>query len=230
MTALTFRTDVFGSPMSFNAVSLNPVSGFTPKQYDLVVKRFLPYENGAAAARAAERSSWVISGATASNTTAVAVAGVPIVGRIYFKSLGTTNYTLEGYLDSAMTASKVIEGSVTRSSGGALTLAEANSSGLTGTVTIAANATNDASGFYVDIKMYHDRYDASVDASASNILGFLYYQDLENDATLKTWSVAETGQIVDFDKLLSLSCADNVTDIFTRNALQNNLRAKGWTS
>lgn len=229
MTALTFRTDVFGKVTSFNSVSLNAVSGFTPKQYDLAVKRFLPYDNGGAAARAAERSAWTISGYTASNTTAVTVAGVPIVGRVYFKAVGTTNYTLEGYLDVAMTASKVIEGSVTRSTGGALTLAEANSSGLTGTVTIAANATNDA-GFFIDIKMYHDRYDAAVDGSLNNILGFLYYQDLENDATLKTWSIAETGQIVDFDKLISLACVDNVVDIFTRNTLQNNLRDKGWTS
>jgi hypothetical protein len=152
-----------------------------------------------------------------------------LIQRLYFKAVGTTNYTLEGYLDVAMTASKVIEGSVTRSTGGALTLAEANSSGLSGTVTIAAAATNDA-GFFIDRLIYHDRYDGSVDYSSENILGFLYFQDLLDSTTLTTWQIAETGNIVNFDTLVSLACVDNVATASARVTLADQLRLRGWTS
>lgn len=79
-------------------------------------------------------------------------------GKLYVKITGTTDAVVELYSDVART-SQVAEGTVTRSSGGVITLDEEGGSGLSGSCTIIAGATNEvASNFFID--KYIDKYDA----------------------------------------------------------------------
>jgi len=223
MSEVTLRRDILARGLMFNNVELNPIAAYTtPKQYDCIVERYGFTDSGGD--YATDRTSWVLSGYDGDNTTLVDVDGVA-KQRIYFKSTGTTDYVIQGYLDSAMTASLVISGTeATRTTGGTVTLTAENTSGLSGTVIIGDAATNDT--WYVDVEYYHDKYDADVDSAANNIKGFLIYND--TDASDNNWQYAEKGEIVNLSILISLACVDNCTDIFKRNTLINNLRAKGW--
>ena len=224
MTAHTFRTDVFSSVLSWNNITLKPVTGWTPEQYDLVVQRYGFTDSGGD--HADERSAISLSGYATTNTTKVRKDGV-LTQRVYFKVTGTTDYEIDGYTGADFATGKVIEGTATRSSGGTITMTEANGSGLTGSITVAAAATNDE--FFVDIELYHDRYDGSTDSAANNILGFLWFEDLPNESTIKNWKYAETGSIVNFDALLDVAGIDNVADVYARKLLRDQLRARGWT-
>lgn len=230
MTALAFRSDIIGGSIGFNSVSINAVTGFTPKQYDCLVYRWGLYDNGGDTTETANRGTWAITGFTdsGSNTDIVNVDGT-LTQRLYFKGvISGSDYVISGWLDSAMTASKVLEGTETGNNGGTVTLAEQNSSGLSGTVVLAATAVADT--WYVDRVHYHDRYDGTVDYASYNILGFLYYQDIEESTTLKVWQYIESCKVVDFEALLGLSCVDNVATSFARTTFQNQLRARGLFS
>lgn len=224
MTALTLRRDVVSRNLKFNNVELNPISAYTtPKQNDLIVERYGFNDHGGD--YASDRTTWVLSGYDGDNTTPIAETSTsPAKQRIYFKSTGTTDYVIQGYLDSAMTASLVISGTeTTRSTGSTVTLTAENTSGLSGSVIIGDAATNDT--WYVDIEIEHAMYDADVDSAAANILGFLNYND--TDASDDNWQYIESCEIVNINKLISLSCIANVSDLFQIDTLTNNLRAKG---
>ena len=224
MTAHTFRTDVFSRVLSWNNITINAVSGWTPAQYDLVVQRYGFTDSGGD--HADERSAISLTGYAATNTTDVRKDGV-LTMRVYFKVTGTTNYEIDGYTGADFSTGKVIEGTVTRSTGGVITMTEVSASGLTGSITIAAAATNDE--FFVDVELYHDKYDGSTDSAANNILGFLWFEDLTNESDIENWKYAETGSIVSFDGLLDVAGIDNVADVYARKLLRDQLRARGWT-
>lgn len=227
MTAHTFRTDVFSSVLTWNNITLKPVSGWTPEQYDLVVQRYGFTDNGGDTDETANRSTWSLTGYASTNTTKVAKDGV-LTQRIYFKGvISGSDYVISGWTDAAMTASKVVEGTETGNNGGTVTLAEQNSSGLSGSVVLAAAAAADT--WYVDVELYHDRYDGSADSAANNILGFLWFEDLTNESDIENWKYAETGSIVNFDGLLDVAGIDNVADVYARKLLRDQLRARGWT-
>lgn len=225
MAAFTFQSNIISGITSYNNVNINAVSGYTPDEYDLIVKRYGFYDNGGK--YATQRSAWVLTGYTKTNTTLANDGTNGSVQRIYFKATGITDYEVSGWLSPAMTTAgdEVCNGSATRASGGTVTLSAANTSGLTGSFTVAAAATNDT--WYIDIMLYHDRYDGSVDSASNNILGFLVLEDLDGSSE-NAWKVAESGTIVDFDELLTEAGVDNVTSVFDRNTLRNQLIARGW--
>jgi hypothetical protein len=224
MAAFTFQSNIISGITSYNNVNINAVSGYTPDEYDLVVKRYGFYDNGGT--YTTQRSAWSLAGYTGANTAEVNVTNT-LTQRVYFKATGTTNYEVSGWTTPAMTTAgdEVCNGTATRSSGGTVTLSAANTSGLTGSFTVAANATNDT--WYIDIVIYHDRYDGDVDGASNNILGFLILEDLD-DSSENAWKVAEAGTIVDFDELITEAGVDNVADVFKRNTLRNQLIARGW--
>lgn len=223
MTASTYRTDVFSGVKTFNSVQINAVTGFTPDQYDLLVERWGFLDNGGD--YTTERTLFTLAGYTGTNTDEVDKDGV-MTQRVYFKATGTTNYTVTGWKDAAMTASQVCGGEIVRASGGAVTLSASNTSGLTGSFTASAAATNDE--WYVDIVLYHDRYDGNVDYASLNILGFLWREDLKDESAVTLWSYAESGTIANFDNLLDCAGIDNVADAFKKKTLRDQLRLRGW--
>jgi len=227
MAAYEFLSNIISDISSYNNVNLNPVAGYTPTKFDLLVGRYGFFDNGGDATETANRATWALTGYTGVNTTKVSVSN-SLTQRVYFKgTIVGADYVINGWTDVAMTAAKVCEGTETGNNGGTVTLAESGSSGLSGSVVLTTVAANDS--WFVDVVIYHDRYDGNVDYASLNIIGFLVLEDLD-DSTLKVWKVAQSGFIVDYDNLLTAAGIDNVADVFKRNTLRDQLRLRGWQS
>jgi len=161
MADYVINTAVLGRNVMTRQLIFNPVASYVRARFDVLVRRIGFTDDGD---EADERTVWGFTAYTGSNTLTTNAGQV-----LYVTITGTTDAVVSVYDDAAKT-SKVAEGTEsTRSTGSAVTLAEENSSGLSGTVTLADGCTND--DFTVTIEDYHDRYDGSVDGAASNIIG-----------------------------------------------------------
>jgi len=212
----TINTKVLGTGVKTRQLIFNPVAGYTRTQFDLLVRRVGFTDDGD---YSDERSATTFSGYTGSNTTTTDDGQV-----LYIAITGTTDAVVTAYSDSAKTQS-VATGTDSNRSGGALALAEANSSGLSGSITLAASCTND--DYTVLIEDYHDRYDQDVDASASNIIGI--DNGLATDFTATTdRDIMNLVYECDSAKLDELGM-DNVADHLERQTVIDNCKLKNIT-
>jgi len=214
----TINTKVLGRNVKTRDLVFNPISTYTRAKYDIIVRRIGFTDTGT---YSAQRSLWVLTGYDSDNTLATTGGKQTLYGAI----TGTTDAVVSLYSDAAKTALVAQGTETTRSTGGSVTLAEQNSSGLSGTMTVADACTNDT--FTVDIEDYHDRYDADVDGAAANIVGIDngLSQDSTETGIVATYSLMNLVYEADDVNLDELG-KDNVDSQFLRRTLIDNLRLK----
>jgi len=210
MTTVTNNSNVIideaatGRPIIDVASKLK--TGYAPAQYDILMSKDVVDITTQAVAAI---SALVLTGFTDANTNN---------GVLYGSITGTTNSTVTIFKDAARSAS-VATGAVVRSAGGAVTLAEANSSGISGTCNIIADAVN-AADLVATVRKEYDRYDRD-DLTNQTVLGLVSnYDSVNTDIELYAAPV-----IAVMDR-----CGyDNVDGKFEREALKNAVLLKNIT-
>jgi hypothetical protein len=213
---MTIYDNVVGTIEKTRAINWNPVSGYTVAQWDIIVRRNGISDTGT---NYAERSAWTIAGVTDAFSDNYTTSGVSKTA-LYLRITGTTDAVVTLYKTTGGGAGDAVAtGTETgRATGGVVTLVEANSSGISGTVTLADACTNvtDAIVYVVD---EHDRFDFDVDASLTNILG-IYYTIDSDTSTWKT-IIEEADNVV-----MARLGYDNVDGEIGQRDLKNLLIAK----
>ncbi len=178
MTDFSYATNVVGRINKTTSINMNSVSGYTPALWDIIVRRYPQVSDTGASYT--ERSAWTLTGVTDALSTNLVTSGISKQA-VYLRITGTTDAVVTIYKTTGGSAGDAIcTGTESgRSTGGVVTLAESNSSGVTGSVTLANGCTNvtDAILYLVES---HDRYDGAVDAALDNIVGIYYPLDSDS--------------------------------------------------
>lgn len=217
MTAWSYADNVIGTIKATRAIpNYKAVSGYTAAKYDILVRRTGITDGGASYA---ERSAWSLAGYTDNNTVNIVTSGIS-KQVLYLRITGTSTAIIKLYkATGGGSGDEVATGTLTdRAGGGAQALVESNSSGLTGSVTLAAGCTN-VTDAIIYLEDYHDRYDNDLDATAKNIIG-IYYPIDSDTTTIKT--VVEEADNVEIRRL----GYDNCDGEFMLSTLNDNLALK----
>lgn len=169
-------------------------SGYTPAEFDLLMEKDVMSITSQAVAAI---TSIGLTGMSDANTNN---------GLLYGSITGTTNSTVTIFKDAARSAS-VATGSVVRSAGGTVTLAEANSSGISGTCVIIADAVN-ATDQVFTVRKELSRY------NRDNLTG-QSVKGLVAEVVAGSLNLYSTPLVAKFD---GVGC-DNVDGVFERDAM-----------
>jgi hypothetical protein len=215
MTDFSYATNVVGTIEKTDKINMNAVTGYTPALWDIIVRRYPKVSDTGASA--SERSAWSIAGATDAKTTNIVTNGIS-KQVLYLRITGTTDAVVKLYTATGGSGEVAGGTHAGRATGGVLALTESNSSGITGSVTLADACTN-VTDAVLYLEESHDRYDGAVDAALDNIVGIYY--PLDSDSGNFKTVIQEADNVV-----LRRLGKDGLTGEIGLEVLRKNLVAK----